>query len=490
MSALPLENRQFVQRSVELLVTAGLGHFIAYHIIHVPTQLKLVLILLALVFYPILRKPLSGIYLLFLCTPFIPFVRRLYYLRFGRPSVDPLIAFGDAVIVFTVIALFFVFKERHADELQGRNIRNVVLCYLIYLIVRTFFFNILPAQNALMRLRFYGPSVLLFFIGMLFGNDTALLKRLWYVTICIGMAAAVYGFKQLFFGYSEAENIWFSEISFTTLFIKGLARPFSFFQSPACFADYMLLAILGNLMAISWGESRKRFVLIGLFPFFFYAALITSVRSNWIGILLLPLLWFFLLQLRNFRNRFIMIGISALSIVLLQSFDFSMHYGSGINSLFSAVGLNQEHMSLLVTERTGAISNPFEEYSFLSRLSLWKYIIALSANPVLALMGRGVGALNADSLYITYLAELGYPGIFFITGFLGYVIVKGFALVDRSKSEPFRSLAKGITLMNIVFAIINVTGTHIHSFPGDAYFWFWNGVLLKLTQSRQEYPTT
>jgi hypothetical protein len=33
--------------------------------------------------------------------------------------------------------------------------------------------------------------------------------------------------------------------------------------------------------------------------------------------------------------------------------------------------------------------------------------------------------------------------------------------------------------MNIMFAIMNTTGSHIHAFPGDVYFWFWNGVLLK-----------
>ena len=68
----------------------------------------------------------------------------------------------------------------------------------------------------------------------------------------------------------------------------------------------------------------------------------------------------------------------------------------------------------------------------------------------------------------------------FITFLVIFIIIKGFSLIDKSESPEIRSLARGITVMNIVFAIINITGTHIHSFPGDVYFWFWNGVLIKL----------
>jgi hypothetical protein len=31
-----------------------------------------------------------------------------------------------------------------------------------------------------------------------------------------------------------------------------------------------------------------------------------------------------------------------------------------------------------------------------------------------------------------------------------------------------------------MMAIIGITGSHIHAFPGDSYFWFWNGVLIGL----------
>jgi hypothetical protein len=140
-------------------------------------------------------------------------------------------------------------------------------------------------------------------------------------------------------------------------------------------------------------------------------------------------------------------------------------------------------MDLLITERSSAITNPFEEYSLLSRVNLWWYIFDLSSDPIMAIFGRGVGVLNADSLYITYLAEFGYPGVIFIVWFVVLTIRRGFMLVDSDVSREQIALAKGIVLMNVVFAVINITGTHIHSFPGDIFFWFWNGVLIRLTAS-------
>ncbi|MBN1306905.1 MAG: hypothetical protein JXA18_03245 [Chitinispirillaceae bacterium] len=488
MIAVPTINKNILRTGLLFLTVVAGGHFIAYKIVHIPTQLELVVLLTAAFFYPVLRKPAIGVYLLFIIMPFIPFLRRSYYLLDQRPSIDPLIAVGDVIIALTLIGLFFVFREQREREDRNRFINGAVLGYFLYCLFRTFFFNILPPREAIMQFHFYGPAVIFYFIGTLYADNMAMLKKIWYLTIGIGVVVTLYGMKQLFLGYSEAEQIWFSSISFTTLFIKGIARPFSVFQSPACFADYMLISIIGVLIIASDKKMKWSFAVLLLVPFFFYGALITSVRSNWIGIMLALMLWLILLQIRGARYRAVMILLLGVFFFISQLLDFSAHYNVGINALFSTLGrgLKQEHLHLLVTERTGAISNPFEEHSFLSRIAFWKYLLALSAEPVNALLGRGIGTINADSLYITFLAQFGYPGVIFIVWFIVVTINKGFTLLDSAPSPEIISLAKGITLMNIVFAVINLTGTHIHSFPGDVFFWFWNGALVKLTAVRPQ----
>ena len=186
----------------------------------------------------------------------------MYYLAYARPGMDPLIVIGDIIILLVFIGLFFEFKQRRLDDSSSKFFATLIICYIAYMVLRAFGFNISPLSESMGKLKYYAPTVLLFFVGMLYANKEAHLKRLWTLTIFIGSAASLYGLKQLFIGYSSAEKLWFSSINFTTLFIKGIARPFSFFQSPASFADYLLLGIIAILMLTSWATLKGKQALI------------------------------------------------------------------------------------------------------------------------------------------------------------------------------------------------------------------------------------
>ena len=69
----------------------------------------------------------------------------------------------------------------------------------------------------------------------------------------------------------------------------------------------------------------------------------------------------------------------------------------------------------------------------------------------------------------------------FIAAIFVVFILIGLRTIDLSENPDIVALAKGITVLNIVFAIVSITGTHIHYFPGDIYFWFWNGALVQLS---------
>jgi hypothetical protein len=460
------------------LAIAIAGHFIAYKIVHVPAQLEMVVMFAIVCFYPVLRYPQFGVVLLFTILPFIPFIRRLYYLQYSRPSTDPLIIVGDLLVFLIMTGLFFEIKDKISESRS--RINYILIGYILYVLLRTFLFNIAPSGDAILKFRMYGPSVLLFFAGSIFAFNRTLILQILYISVIIGLCAAFYGFNQLIFGYSRAEEIWFSSISFTTLFIEGLARPFSFFQSPASFADFMQLSIISLMILFSYIESKHIKILFYLLvPIYFYATLITSVRSNWLGIIVSLVLWVFFVFLKDKRVRIAVLTTTVILYSMTQFIDFggSSSPTSSANSTIQKT-INQKQLDMLITNRANAITNPFEEHSLLSRLNLWKFIFDLSFDPYMGLVGRGIGTLNADSLYFTYLAELGYPGFFFIIGLICIFIFRGLSLAERT-SGKVRALAQGITIMNITFAVINLTGTHIHSFPGDAFFWFFNGILIR-----------
>lgn len=455
------------------------GNFIAFKVVNIPDQFEVVLLFALINFYPVIRVPQAGVYLLFIIMPLIPFFRRLYYLQYSRPAADPLIIIGDILIVFITAGLYFEFRKQKEENNNYLKLNSWILVYFVYLILRIFFFNILPLPEAVMKFRFYGPAVILFFVGVLFGKKISMLKNIWSITIVLSVAAALYGISQLLFGYTDFEKLWFSSISFSTLFIKGIARPFSFFQSPAAFADYMLLGIISVVIIFGMAEKRKPYHLLGLVPLFIGALLITSVRSNWIGAIVIIFLWVLITRFRTLKQRYWLLQVFFLLFFLFQFVEVYLTNGNNLSFLSEVVNgkTNKEYFNLLVKQRVSALSNPFDEHSFVSRLALWKIIISSTADPVMAFLGRGVGGLAADSLYFTYLAEFGYPGLIFIIIVTVIFIVNGFYVIDKSTNSSVVGIARGITIMNIAFGIINITGTHIHGFPGDIYYWFWNGVI-------------
>jgi O-antigen ligase len=476
-----MKNKVIVFLQIALIALAG--HFIAYEMFHIPKQAEFTAIFGMCLFYPVIRVPLVGVYAIFALSPFIPFVRRLYYLVYGRPGNDPLIVLGDLIVIMVFIALLFEFRRGLSDDKTVKRFIAFVGFYFVYMIVRAFAFNIAPLGDSLLKLKYYAPVVLMFFMGIYFGQEFKHLKRIWLITVIIGIIGGLYGIKQLFIGYSAAEKLWFSTTYFSTLFIQGVARPFSFYQSPAAFADALVLSIIGVVLFLSWGKFKGNIFLTLLIPLFFYGILITSVRSNWIGALSIFFIWFIVLQMRKPGQRIAIIAAVFIGFVAYQLVDDTVkaHVSPEgvINALNGKLG-KQEYVDLMVTSRTKALTNPFAENSMLSRMALWKFLFVLTRDPELALLGRGVGALNADSLYVTYLAEFGYPGFIFIIGLFCAFIIYGIKSLGVVTDPRCVILTKGIIVMDMAFALMNFTGTHIHTFPGDAYFWFWNGVLMNV----------
>ena len=463
---------------------AAASVFFAYKMVHIPKQAELVVIVSLLLLYPIFRFPMVGLYAAFLIAPFVPAVRRLYYLVHGRPAIDPLIMVTDILVVVVFIGLILELQERLRDKSNKSGIfLALVAIYLIYLVVRTFAFNILPVSQSIAKLKFYGPNVLLFFIGFVVARRSFHMRVLWCATLAISVAASLYGIKQLYIGYSTAEKVWFSTISFTTLFISGVARPFSFFQAPAVFADYLILGIIAALMVASWGKSKSKLIAITAIPLLFYGILITSVRSSWIGALAIFLFWFVFVKIEKMASRVIVIAAVAGVFFIYQLTEDVVSTGIGIkglSGLLSGNSTNKNYIELLVTTRAGALTDPLQEHSLLSRVALWTELFDSSLDPEQGLLGRGLGAMDADSLYITYLAEFGYPGMLLIVFLILGFIIRGLKTLDKLSDPGAIILVKGIVVMDTVFALMNITGTHINGFPGDMYFWFFNGVLMNI----------
>ncbi len=452
------------------------GIFIAWNMVHIPPQAGLLLIVGLAAFYPAIRWPVFGLGTLVVILPFIPHVRRLYYLIYDRPLIDPLIAIGDTITLFLLLGLFGSFRSnlRHMGPYPF-----IFGGYFLYMLFRCFVFSDLPALRALAEFKFYGPPVLLFFAGMLFAGRMAFLRLIWGLTAVVGLLGAVYACVQLFGGYSEAERIWFSSIEFTTLMMNGVPRPFSFFQAPVAMADYMIVATVAIFILAA--TQRHSIALLMTLPLLWYAVLITSVRSNWVGLMVVIGLWPLFAFVKHTRWRLGLLLGGVLILLIFQTLRDAGELGNDPSAVMGAVGgtgQGKEYFQLFVASRTSAISDPLNEHSFVYRLTLWRDLFVYSVEPVNALLGRGTGSLAADSFYVTYLAEFGYPGFLFALWVFFHFIARGMGFADRSTDRGKIIMARGIVILDISLGVMNITGTHIHYFPGDFYFWFFNGVLM------------
>jgi len=472
------------------VVSVGIAFLIGNVVVRVPSQLEVMAIIALLLIYPVVRYPTFGLYVGFGLVPFVPYFRKLYYLKYDRPEIDPLIAVGDVILFFICIGLFFSYKQQVLQTTLVKKFSRIILGYFCYVAVRTVVFNELANIATIAEFKNYGPMVLYFFIGIYYAKEHNVHKTIWKITLVISVVAALYGIGQLLWGYSEAERAWFTSAQFTSLFIGDLARPFSFFQAPVIFADYCFMGICAVLVL----SADKRLFSVPLrllvISLLIAGIVITSVRSNWIGTFLLVYLWWF--HFNHKQSWKIKICIVLLFICSVGAFEFIKNSSpnTGI-ATYNAIQVEQQsNIDVLLQNRVEGIINPLQEHSVLSRLQLWWYLIRLTENPMLAILGRGIGVLKADSLYFTYLAELGYPGLLFIVALLSTFVFLGLRAMKRAHSQHEYTLFKMTTIITICMAVMSITGTHIHTFPGDMYFWFFNGVLIKNVSDSQDTAHT
>src|SRR5690606_34758909 len=99
------------------------------------------------------------------------------------------------------------------------------------------------------------------------------------------LITALYGMKQILFGFAAFEQKWLDSITFTTLRIEGVVRPFSTYASPAALSDGMtILFLIGAYLMFSRGRNLFLFgalIAVAAVP----PLLIATVRTNWMALL-------------------------------------------------------------------------------------------------------------------------------------------------------------------------------------------------------------
>lgn len=480
-------NQSKFKNALQVLALIGICVFIGYKIVFVPKRVEMVAYVLLISLVPVLKYYNIGIYMIFILTPFIPLFRRLYYLIYARPETDVFILVPDVILMYTLIGFLFAEREDREANPTVRKMKILCILYFLFMLLHVFLFNQLPVHKAFLEFKYYGPFVLSFLLGAFAARNTKMIKRLGIITLVIGVFTGLYGIKQLHVGFNEAENLWLNSISFQSLYIGNLARPFSTFSAPADYADYQTILMIVAVAVIML--SKKKWVRVLMVVFIvigIYSQLVTSVRSSWVGTIAGVLVWFLVLRKQGQKNRWIgmvMILSGFVAFIVISGMNQSAERNRISTRALSSQNLKSEQdvIDLLVKQRMTAVTNPLSEHSMHSRIMQWGIAWRKATRSLIgAFFGTGLGSFPVDSLYFTYLAEFGFPGLIMILYINVFFILKGMQNYDRLRDPFLLGICRGVLTLNFIFLTINTTGSHIHSFPGDLYYWFSNGVMLKL----------
>ncbi len=475
------ENRTVFFKIGAYLLLVLTGWFIASRIANIPTRFEIILIVVSLSFIPVLKKPMWGVYCVLIVSLFVNFFRRLYYLLYERPKFDIFLILTDVILVLILLSVFLVYRKRGNPEIEVKIVYPIIIFLTLYQFARVFILSSYGVSEGLFQFKFNGLYFLLFFIAAYNLKEKGEIVRFFRITIICGTIVGLYALKQVILGYTDFEKIWFNSIDFTSLYIGGVPRPFSTLSSPATLADFLLICSVLLYCEIRWGVMNLRLWSSVLFPFFLIILLLTSVRSNWIGIIFGILFVEFFLKFNNYKNRVMMLIALILCFVLMSNFIDS----TGVTKLSKKEDMlvkdkakSKKIFNLMVKNRATALTDPMSEGSLKHRLALWNYVLITSLTSLEGFVGNGMCRNFTHNYYLGFLHSGGWIGFASILTIFFLIFKHGVRIHDQSQDED-KKITKILLCILFVIAIINLTGNHMETHPADIYFWILSAALLK-----------
>ncbi|MDB5106956.1 MAG: hypothetical protein JWP91_4645 [Fibrobacteres bacterium] len=468
---------------------ALIGYGFVYRLMHIPTRAETAIFCIAFFLIPTLKYPKVGVYYLFCLPLFIPLFRRMYYLVSERPALDYLMLISDGVmggLILALILLWILNKERSKDIFS-----ILIMVYTLLLFIKVFLGTQSDLQGGLYGFKFNGLYVFFFFAGSYVLTTLKETRAIFGFASWLLFFTALYGINQILFGFTSFEQKWLDSITFTTLRIDGVVRPFSTYVSPAAMSDGMtILLVLGIYWMLCKGRNVKPFGLM-LSVSSIAPIMIATVRTNWLAAVAGIFFYTTYLRLKKTWMQWTLIIAMIGGLGFYSAKGSSGSGGSGAQNAAISAKLNKRSANLtqtMITNRTAALANPLQEYSVQKRMETWTGILYTS---LVFPFGKGQGTTGyAHSYYFLVLGEIGYPGLicFLAIVFVGFY--RGMKVISGTKDKDVAELMRLMVTIIFMLSVLNLTGTHLHTPPGDIFFWFTMGCISRFYRAMREEART
>lgn len=271
-----------------------------------------------------IRFPNTSLFLVMIYIPFLGIVRRILIPSFGWSSSDMLVIVEPMLTL--LLGSYWFYGHLFDKSVSVRDTQ-------IFKMVRWFIFiDVLEMLNPLAGNPITGVTASIYYIVPLMWMvlsrthfSSKWIRRVVTTVFVIGIVAAIYGIKQVYFGFFPFEEDWIKLAGFTSLHIGNVIRPMSIMDNPQEFAQYLVLAFVVGWTHILRSKVEIKFVCAIGCAVIGYALIEASVRSALVT-LLLAISTMTALNAKTNRGR-IILAIS-LSIVLTFSFHELGHIQS------------------------------------------------------------------------------------------------------------------------------------------------------------------
>lgn len=414
----------------------------------------------------------------------VVFVVSFFLLAISR--MNPEIPLGIILDAFVAV-MFFGLMIQQIGSTDWRFIRNPVSWLVIVWIVYNFMMVANPAAASrlawLYTIRSIAGLLLVYFITIKAVNSLNFVSMFFKIWIVLALLAALYGLKQEFLGFSDAELKWIlsSEERFKLFFNWGKFRRFSFFSDPTVFGILMAYSSLLCIVLLTGKIKIWQKVALALAAGTMLLAMVFTGTRTAFATVPVGIVFFTVITLR--RNIMIGVGICMLmaaGVIYLPISSLGPLDSNSLNRIRSAF-IGEEDPSYRVRQKNQEYIQPY-----------------IHSHPI----GGGLGSVGVwgqrfspdspisqfppDSGFVRVAVEQGWIGLVLYMALLFVLFrygIRQYLLCEHPKVRLFY-----VAILTVLFSLVvaNYPQQSFAIFPTIIVFYICMGIVVRLKDFDEE----